>query len=201
MAIQAVIFDFGGVLIRTESQAGRQKWEAKLGLEPGGLSRAVFESETALLASLGKIPEEKIWETLAVKYNLKPDQLDELRADFWSGDRLDTALIETIRGLRSKKYKTAILSNAWSGARLLFTTQFQLDKVFDLIVISAEEGLAKPDPDLYRRVVDRLGVLPEEAIFVDDFIENVVAARDAGIHAIHFINTPQTISEINALIS
>jgi len=200
LAIQAVIFDFGGVLVRTENQAGRQKWEALLGLQPGELSKAVFNSEAALLATLGKVPEEKIWEMLGTEYNLNQEQIDTLQADFWSGDRLDNNLIDFIRNLRTR-YKTAILSNAWSGARLIFTNQFQLGGVFDLIAISAEEGLAKPDPEIYRRVVDRLGALPEETIFVDDFIENVVAARDAGIHAIHFLTTPQTISEIKALLA
>jgi HAD superfamily hydrolase (TIGR01509 family) len=56
----------------------------------------------------------------------------------------------------------------------------------DDILISAEVGLAKPDPRIYRLAAERLGVRPDEAVFVDDFAANVEGARAVGMRAIHF---------------
>jgi HAD superfamily hydrolase (TIGR01509 family) len=58
--------------------------------------------------------------------------------------------------------------------------------LFDVVVCSGEEGVAKPDPTIYRLALDRLGVEPGEAVFVDDSRGHVAAARELGIHAIHF---------------
>jgi epoxide hydrolase-like predicted phosphatase len=183
--IKALIFDFGGVLVRTEDWSARRKWEAQLGLAERALDAAVFNSDTARRASRGELPASAIWVDVARALNLNPAQLDACRRDFWSGDKLDEALIELIQSLRPR-YTTAILSNAWSDARENFTRLFGLDQAFDTMIISAEEGLAKPDPRLYQLAAERLGVQPDEAVFVDDFIENVEAARAVGMHALHY---------------
>jgi putative hydrolase of the HAD superfamily len=184
-SIKAVLFDFGGVLMRTEDPAGRRKWEERLGLAEHELARRVFESEVSLRASRGELPASAVWEHVAQTLKLDAAQAAECRRDFWAGDRLDAELVALIKALRPR-YKTAILSNAWSDARDNFTRLFGLDQAVDLIIISAEEGLAKPDPRLYERAAERLGVRPDEAVFVDDFAENVEAARAVGMHAVHY---------------
>jgi putative hydrolase of the HAD superfamily len=200
MAIKAVLFDFGGVLVQTINQSGREKWEKQLNLPPHGLSRAVFDSEMAMQGTLGQVKEQEIWKHLGDLYSLSPEQLSQLRLDFWSGDWLDTNLVNFLLSLRSH-YKTAILSNAWLGAREMFVNKYHLDQVTDLMVISSEDGLAKPDPRIYQLTLDRLGVRPEEAIFVDDMLENVRAARQVGLIGLHFRTTPQILSEIRGLLA
>jgi epoxide hydrolase-like predicted phosphatase len=200
--IRAVIFDFGGVLVRTENFAGRLKWEQSLGLPKGELSRQVFESDSAVQATIGKVPEQAVWDRIGQVYNLTPAQLAELQTDFWIGDRLDQELVNFLRMLRAGRahYKTAILSNAWSGARLSFHEKYALETAVDLIVISAEEGIAKPDARIYTLAASRLGVLPDEVVFVDDFPENIQAAQTVGFHAILYRTTRQTIDEILLLL-
>lgn len=183
--ITAVLFDFGGVLLRTEDPAGRQRWETRLGLAPHGLSRLVFDSDTARRATAGQATVAEVWDHVATTLQLEPGVLAELQKDFWSGDRLDTELVALIRSLRPR-YKTAILSNAWPDGRALFTELFSAADTFDTFIISSEEGLAKPDARLYQLAVERLGVAPAEAVFVDDFLHNVEGARAAGLHAIHY---------------
>jgi HAD superfamily hydrolase (TIGR01509 family) len=68
--------------------------------------------------------------------------------------------------------------------------------VFDHIFISAELGLAKPDPEIYKVVIDSLDQDPSELIFIDDFIENVKAAREANLNAIHFRNRDQALADL-----
>ena len=72
---------------------------------------------------------------------------------------------------------------------------------FDVIVGSGAEGMLKPDPRLYEIALERLEVEPEEAIFVDDFIENVEGANQFGIHGIHFKTPGQAIGEIQELLA
>ena len=183
--IKALIFDFGGVLVRTEDWSARRKWEAQLGLAERALDAAVFNSDTARRASRGELPASAIWVDVARALNLNPAQLDACRRDFWSGDRLDLDLIALIQSLRPR-YQTAILSNAWSDAREMFSRLFGGDDEQVEGLVEAEEGLTKPDPRIYQLTAERLGIQPAEAIFVDDFIENVEGARAVGMHAIHY---------------
>ncbi len=199
MPIKAFITDFGGVLVRTHDFSGRDKWEKRLGLKRGELSRAVFDSDQAILASVGKVSQAAIWENVASLYHLSPDQVAELKVDFWSGDRLDNDLINFIQSLRTS-IRTALLSNAWTDARQTFFRVYGLGKYFDHIFISAEMGVAKPDPQIYRRTLDHLGVGADEAIFVDDALENVNAADQIGMHAILFTRTSAVIDETRKIL-
>src|SRR5262245_31120138 len=116
--IKAIVFDFGGVLMRTEDYAGRQRWEARLGLGQYGLDSAVFHSEAADRATLGDGPQEAVWQSVADRFQLSADELAALETDFWSGDRLDAGLVALLASLRPR-YQTAILSNYWTGGREL----------------------------------------------------------------------------------
>jgi epoxide hydrolase-like predicted phosphatase len=195
MPIGAIIFDFGGVLVRTTDTSGRQKWEAKFGLPRGGLDEVVFDSEAAARATVGQLPEAAVWQHVADSFELNERQLKDFQRDFWAGDWLDPELIDFLRQLRPR-YKTAILSNAWSGARRTFTETFGLGQVVDTMVISAEEGLAKPDPRIYHLTVERLGLRPEEAVFVDDMAVNVAAAQEVGLRGVQFKSTRQVLADV-----
>jgi epoxide hydrolase-like predicted phosphatase len=197
--ITALIFDYGGVLVRTSDPTGRRNWETRLGLNPGDLHKIVFDSEIARKAMLGSATEDENWQSIAVRFHLNPAQLVELQKDFWRGDALDTELTGFLQSLRPQK-KTAILSNAWPHARQDFSRQYNLDRVVDLMVFSAEEKIAKPDERIYRIALDRLGVKPEESVFVDDMADNVQAALALGLHAIQFHSTEQALADLRKLL-
>lgn len=200
MGIKAVVIDFGGVLVRTLDHSGRVKWEQRLNLSEGELTRLVFDSRPARLASIGALPETAIWADLAGRFNLQPDQLADLQQDFWGGDRLDTGLVQFISDLRPT-YKTALLSNAWTGARQTFIDKFQIAGAFDLMVISSEEGLTKPDPRIFHLLLDRLAVRPEQSVFIDDFPENIAAAGSLGMQAVQFHTTDQVKTDVLQILA
>lgn len=197
--IKALIFDFGGVLMRTEDQLARRKWEARLGLAENELATLVFGNPVSALASVGKAQTEAIWQHVAGQLQLGPDDLAQLRHDFWTGDILDKELAAFVAGRRGKQ-RTALLSNAWPDARTWFSVHPEIVAAFEMMVISGEEGVAKPDPEIYRRTLERLNVAPAEAVFVDDFVENVEAARALGIHAVQFLNRAQAIRDVEELL-
>jgi putative hydrolase of the HAD superfamily len=149
------------------------------------VDRLVFDCDAAIQATLGEVAAEAVWERVGKDLRLDAAQLVDFQRDFWSGDRLDLELVSLLKSLRPR-YKTAILSNAWSNARESFTQTFHLDEAVDMFIISSEERVAKPDARLYQRAAERLGVKPGEAVLVDDFIANIEGARAAGMQAIHY---------------
>ena len=195
MTIQAVIFDVGGVLVRTEGRHARRRWEERLGLPEFGLGKAVFGSEMSARASIGQASVADVWRHVATQFRLDEKQMHELERDFWSDDWLDTELAQFVRDLRSC-CKTGILSNAWPEARQVLTVKFKLADAVDVMILSAEVGCAKPDARIYQIAVERLDVRFDEAVFVDDMAQNVAAAQALGMGGIQFKSTAQTIVEI-----
>ncbi|MBX3056595.1 MAG: HAD family phosphatase [Anaerolineae bacterium] len=183
--IKAIIFDFGGVILRTQDWSGRRRWEKRLGLPEHGAEQLVFNSEMGRQAQHGRITTNELWQWVGQTCGLSAADLAQFRADFWAGDVLDGEMVAMIRGLRPS-YQTALISNAFNDLRDVLTNQFAIADAFDVIVISAEEGIMKPDPRLYQIALERLGCRPEEAIFIDDFAYNIAGAQAVGLHAIHF---------------
>jgi putative hydrolase of the HAD superfamily len=113
-------------------------------------------------------------------------------------DVLDHELVDYLRSLRPR-FKTALLSNA--SLRLVTTlNELDVEDCFDVIVISAQVGLMKPDPAIYRLTLDRLGVEPHEAVFLDDIAENVEAAARLGIHGVLFTGRGEALNELDRLL-
>ena len=185
--IKAIIFDVGGVLVRTVDQSGRQKWESQLGLPSGGAEAIVLNSEMGHRAQRGEITTEALWSWVMAHLELG-ESLHQFRQDFWGGDVLDQSLVRLVRKLR-RRYQLAIISNAMDSLTEMLAEYALLDE-FDLIVGSAYEGVMKPDPIIFERTLQRLGVTPPQSIFIDDSPVNIAGAQALGINAILF--TPRT---------
>jgi len=185
MTIDALIFDIGGVLIRTQLLEPRRKWERRYQLHPWQLQDLFFNSPVGHAAQLGQASTDDAWNYLSRTLALPTDELVELKRDFFAGDVLDCKIMALIRSLRPH-YKTAILSNAMPDARESLKDKIN-QETFDVLVFSGEEGVRKPDAEIYRRVLARLAVQPNQAVFIDDVVANVTAARKLGMQAIHYV--------------
>jgi epoxide hydrolase-like predicted phosphatase len=197
--IKAVLFDLGGVLMRTEDPRHREALAERYGMTYREISKLVYERESAVLATLGKITAEDHWQNIQEELGLDDDELERFKEEFWAGDVLDEVLVDFIRGL-GLHYTTALLSNAWDDLRDALSDLWEIDDAFDRIFISAEIGLAKPDDEIYQYVIQELGHQPAEMVFIDDFPENVQAARENGINAIHFRSREQALGELRELL-
>lgn len=199
-AIRAVVFDIGGVLERTPATGWVERWEARLGLEPGGL--AARASAVWADGSVGRISEAEVGRRLGEVLGIGPGQVDELMGDLWE-EYLGTAnapMTAYFAGLRGR-FRTAILSNSFVGVREREQAAYGFGDLCDLVVYSHEVGMSKPDRRCYELVCDRLGVAPAEALFVDDVEENVAAARAVGMRAVLFEGNAQAIAAIEALVA
>jgi HAD superfamily hydrolase (TIGR01509 family) len=183
--IKAIIFDVGGVLLRTEDHAPRRHWEERLGLEAGGLEAIVLNSPQGKAAQLGEVSQEQHWRWVGAHFGLDDAAARRLEQDFWAGDRLDLELVALIRGLK-QRYQTAIISNYMDGLRRELREGHAIADAFDLIVISSEEGVAKPDPRIFEVTLERLGRQPGECVFIDDFAHNIAGAEAVGLQGVHY---------------
>jgi putative hydrolase of the HAD superfamily len=184
MKVRAVFVDFGGVIMRTEDNGPRSRQAERLGMTTHELEKIVFESDSSLRASTGEISEEAHWQAVSEALGVSREEGEKIITQFFSGDELDMTLLDFLRSLRPER-KVGLISNAWSGLRKVITSKHFAD-VFDELVISAEVGLMKPDPRIYHLALERLGVRPEESVFLDDMQINVEAARSVGMSAIQF---------------
>jgi epoxide hydrolase-like predicted phosphatase len=159
------------------------------------LECAVWETEANYNASIGKITTDELWHSICDNLKIERAQRRAVELAFWGGDALDTELLDFIRALRPR-YKTALLSNAWSDLRRYITEELKIVDAFDEVVISAEVGLAKPDAQIFQLALDRLEVAAEEAIFIDDLLVNVEGARAVGLQAIQFRSAAQVKADL-----
>ena len=206
--LDAAIFDLGGVLT-TPVLESFADFEQELGLKPGDLvrtfrehySRTDGESDFHLLET-GQITEAEYYTRLGARLGemgstiTMPEDPAEVRKKLWGRIRRNDDMIEAARRI-AEHYKVGLLTNnvkEWGGWREFYPTE-----VFQVVVDSSEVGMRKPDPRIYRLACERLGVAPDRAAFVDDIEDNVVGARNVGLHGIRFTTTGEVLDQLRPL--
>lgn len=198
MTIKAVFFDLGGVIVRTEFQAPRQKLADRLGIDYDDLSKLIFDSESSVRASTGELSSEEHWISVIQRLKQPDSERQTIRDEFFAGDIVDRTLVEYIRSLRGK-YKTGLISNAWSDLRD-FILREKFADAFDEMIISAEVRAMKPDPKIFQIALERFGVKPKEAVFVDDFYANIEGCEKVGMKGVHFKDAESTLEQLKKLL-
>ncbi len=184
--IEAVVLDFGGVMASVYQPERFQGFEERLGLEPGSLTKILWRSPEWRQAEVGKISEKEYWQRIAPRLGLQTSEaVRGFRHELYGDVRADEHMVRLVRGLH-KRYRTGLLSNASAREPDWLIERYGLDGLFDVVVLSAAVGLAKPDPAVYRLALERLGTAAEATVFVDDYEPNVAAAAALGIRGIHF---------------
>ena len=192
MKPRAVIFDYGGVVMR-EDAAEFDEFAARHGLPPGVMWAAFHDIPEYRLSRTGRLDAagyRKGVQRALARY--LGEEGARAALDDWDRLREDVSPIEPeIRDLLARlkgRVLLGLLSNAGAGlaARL---EDNGIAALFDDVVCSGDVGLAKPDPAVYRFAADRLHVEPEDCLFVDDMERNVLGAREAGMRAHHHHRT------------
>jgi FMN phosphatase YigB (HAD superfamily) len=199
VAIRAVVFDIGSVLEIIDDAVFPGTWPARLGLEDDEFTMRLDGLGGDPV--LGEVTEEEIRTHWQRSLDLSDAVADELMGDFWRWyvGVLDEPLFAWFAARRPAQL-TGILSNSGPGAREREAC-WRFAEVTDDIVYSHEVGLKKPDPAIYVLAQSRLGVEPEEILFLDDVSGHVDAARAAGWHAVLHESTPGSIAELERIIA
>ena len=118
------------------------------------------------------------------------------------GDTFDAIPAESIwllKTLREKGLKTGLITNTFSDERDMILSS-PLYPLFDAAMISYEQGISNPDPEIYRLLLKQCNIKAEESVFIDDTLVNVEAAKAFGIAGIHFQTIEQVREELGQLI-
>jgi len=192
LPIDAVIFDYGMVLSNAQEPSAYNNL-----LTITDLDRDTFEPHYwryRLDYDEGVLNGRTYWEKLGndAAITLTPEQIDQLiENDVLMWATLNEQMLAWVRALQDAGLKTAILSNMGADLLRYMRQEFGWLAHFNHHTWSCELGMVKPDPRIYLHTCEKLGVAPDEAIFLDDKPENIEAAAKVGIHAILFKNVEQ----------
>lgn len=185
--IKAIIFDWGGVLIDNPVEAMVSFFVKKLGVEPDTL-RQVYQTYMDD-HMCGRIGEQELWRRmgLELKITIAQESPSLWQQAVMHAFKTKQTVLKLAQDYKDKGYKIALLSNTEPGAVNYYRQQVNFP-MMDATVFSCEVGIAKPDTGIYTVALDRLAVMADEAVFIDDRIEFVRAAEKLGMHAIQFID-------------
>jgi epoxide hydrolase-like predicted phosphatase len=193
----AVLFDFGGVLTTSvwDSFAAFCRGE---GLDPDAIKN-LFRTDPEALKDLrgletGELRESDFEATFGKRLGLEnPDGLID---SMFTGMKPLEPMVDAVRQIRASELLTGLVSNSWSTAHY---DRKLLAELFDAVVISAEVGLHKPQPEIYLLAAERLEVEPAQCLFVDDLKENCEGAEAVGMTAIRHQSPGETIAKLTEL--
>ncbi len=197
MALRAVVFDYGIVLSGPPNAEAWAAMKRITGLPEERFAPLFWGDRQAY--DEGKLTGITFWQKLLREAGLPLDQADELNrwdGRLWSGVSL--AMVDWQRALQQRGLRTAILSNMGDSVLEHILSQHDWIQRFDVLVWSYQLGIAKPDAEIYRHTLERLGTQPEETLFIDDKRENVEAARALGIRSIEYSSVEQLRAELIA---
>jgi epoxide hydrolase-like predicted phosphatase len=194
-AIDAVIFDLGGVIMRNGSP--RDFTQQYPDHDPAHIAELIMgphhldtdhpwhqvERGQITLAQCREMTQQLLSNAGVTRPASPPKESSSTRSSF--AFELNDDMVAFIHDLRSAQIPTAILTNNVREFRQWWWPLLNFDELFTTIVDSHEVGMRKPNPAIYQLTLDRLGVEATRAAFLDDLYANVVAASAVGLHVIH----------------
>ncbi len=185
MTIHGLIFDFGGVITNMRWDVARDL-EERHGLERNAITRALYENDEWRAVEVGR-GDVEVWFKTAHENleRIAGKPLPPVHIQWRDSWELITENVELIEALRPH-YRVAILSNADASLEERIRDGTNIHHLFDTVVCSGVVGIAKPDHRVYRLAAERLGLPPEECVFIDDAERNVTAAREVGMAAVRY---------------
>jgi len=198
LALKGLLVDFGGVLTTNVFESFEAFCRAE-GLAPERVRDAFMGDPVArdLLfeLELGRVSEADFEQRFGTFLELaEPVGLIER---LFGGMRPDHAMRNAVRAFRDKGVRTGLISNSWGAATY---DRDELALLFDGVVISGDEAIRKPDPAIYVLGAERIGLTPQDCVFVDDLRGNLKPARALGMATVHHVDAAQTVAELQDLL-
>lgn len=204
-AVDAVVFDYGGVMT-TPLRVSTGQWLAADGITQDSfatvmrdwLGRDAAAGSPIHRLETGELtgPDfERLFAGRLTTLTGTPVASTGLLDRLFAGMRTDPAMFDLVADLRAAGLKVGLLSNSWGNHY-----PDNLLDLFDAVVISGEVGLRKPDPVIYKLMLDRLDLPAERCAFVDDAPVNVIAAQELGMYGIRHRDADETRAALTALV-
>lgn len=187
MAVRGIIFDCFGVICHGSLDYLRSITPPERLQELNDLSHA---------SDYGHVTPEEYAQKISEIIGRPADEIARLTRE----QRVKSSeMMELVRSLRPQ-YKTAMLSNIGRGVMNELFTPEELDELFDTVVLSSDEGVVKPHPEAYELAAQRLGLMPEECVMIDDIPVNVRGAEMTGMSGVVCQNFDQCKIDLHKLL-
>ena len=204
MKISAVVFDFGGVMTTSTMPRRVVALAEEKGIDWNVFARGFdahrldYDSGRITLEEM----YERIWRDAGVEVSVETNAAF-MTADDESWRCRNEKTLEWMKSLKARGFKIGILTNmAPKFARVHFRPDFaDFIALADAMVISGDEGLVKPQREIYDLLRERIGLPAEELCFIDDVEKNVNGARTAGWNAIRFVMNEQAAADFEKMIA
>jgi putative hydrolase of the HAD superfamily len=198
---RGLLVDFGGVLT-TNVFAAFAGFCDREGLDRDHVRMAFREDATAreLLfeLELGRLDEAEFSRRFATALGLPEKRADGLIERLWADLAPDEEMIEAVAAAHAAGVRTGLISNSWGTA--LKYDEAVMARLFDGLVISHLEGMRKPDPEIYALGAQRIGLAPEDCVFLDDLPGNLKPARAMGMATVRHTTAAETIPQLETLL-
>jgi putative hydrolase of the HAD superfamily len=197
MDLQAVIFDYGEVLSGPPDLEAHRNMLSISQLDEKSFETSYWAHRLDYDADI--LNSETYWQTMARENGVSftPQQirgLVEQDARMWMD--LNAAMVAWLPKIKQAGFRLGVLSNMPAGVLHFMLPRFSWLTQFDHLTWSCELGLVKPDPAIYLHTVKKLGVAPEQALFIDNLEKNTAGAEAVGLQAVVFRNVEQLQSEL-----
>jgi putative hydrolase of the HAD superfamily len=193
---KALLVDFGGVLT-TDIWSSFAAFCEQRGLDAEAAKQLFREDPDALAAlrglETGEVEAPEFERRFAELLGTEPEGLIE---GLFASLQPAEPMVEAVRRAREAGVPTGLISNSW----VMDHYTDEIRGLFDAVVISAEVGLHKPQPEIYRLAAERLGVATTDCVIVDDLRENCAGAEAVGMTAVLHRDADQTIARIQELL-
>ena len=197
-ACRGLLVDWGGVLTSSVFESFAAFCTAE-GLHEDAVKDAFFgdPEARALLADFesGRMEDAEFERRFGALLEIR--EPEGLIPRLFGGMRPDRAMQEAVAAFRAAGIRTGLLSNSW-GSRTYDRARF--DALFDVLVISGELGVRKPEPEIYAIAAERMGLAPAELVFVDDLPGNLKPARALGMATVVHRDATSTVAELETLL-
>lgn len=206
--LRGLVVDWGGVLTSSLTD-GLEAWAATDGIDYADYRAAMkallgndsdvevrFNPVHALERGELEVPafEEHLGAALSARLG-RPVPTEGLLARMFDQFGHAADMVGLVRRAHDAGIRTALLSNSWGNDY----PREGWDKMFDVVVISGEVGMRKPDADIFEHTLDLLDLPARDCVFVDDLRRNVAAAVTLGFVGVHHVDYASTADELTAL--
>ena len=186
---KAIIFDCFGVLYPVASDVFYQRNAEKFHYQTEGLDELNRQIDLGELNNLGFF--DGIEQLTGMSHA-------EIHAEFETIKILDQEVVTLIKQLK-QRYQVALLSNAGEG-ELDCLERDDIAKLFEVITVSYQLGIVKPDTKIFQSCAESLGREPSECLFIDDGLKNVEGARAAGMQAVQYTGLSRLKADLEQLL-
>lgn len=189
--IKAVLFDLDGTLLNRDESVKKfiDDQYDRLNKWVGHIPKDEYMTRFIELDQRGYVWKDKVYQQLIKEFNIPQISWRELLQDYVSNFKFHCVpfdnLIPMLEDLKKENFKLGMITNGYGQFQMDNIKALGIENYFDVILVSEWEGIKKPDPQIFKKALEQLDVLPNESIFVGDHPENDVgAAQKNGMKAI-----------------